>query len=310
MQHTIYILDHPSYASQNINFLNYIKYYQNVIKNMDVRIKISVLLPTDLNNPEISSILKLKNIDIFPTLVTDTKIYKGMEEIVNIYTTNIKEYNNYLKQVEEQKAKFNEMNNKRTEEKKIEEKRRKENEDNIDDEDQIHSYMNKQLQMKSKYDDDEEDTALGDSGDNSMMDTYRHMIARRDSTKKNPLNSKMRTLESNDTTTNNNTNNTKLISNNDIESMQSAMYKQLQKNNMSLSTHHDTIANSMDTYNKNNNNDNNDNSDNEEREDNIKGGLDDEGINIDPTKLSYDGEEDPQDAIIEKAYWSRMAETK
>lgn len=44
------------------------------------------------------------------------------------------------------------------------------------------------------------------------------------------------------------------------------------------------------------------------REDNVE--IDDSPLNIDPTKIDYDEEKDPQDDLIEQAYWARMSESK
>lgn len=291
MQHIIYIFDHPSHNDNNIKFLSYIKRHHNIIKNMDVRIKIITLLPSDLDNPSIQAFIRSRNIDEFPSLITDTKVYKGLKEIINIYETNISEYNKYYIQLEKQKQLLLTNNIPKPKPKPIPIPFESE----LNDDDELHSYMQNNLQLKNKYDDDEEDTIVGDSGDNTMMDTYRHHMSKRNVNRKNPFNSKMRTIES-DT-------NKKIDADTDVD-IQAAMFQQMQKNKLTLNTNHNELTKAIDKYNNNVDDD-------DEREDNINNTNDYEesSINVDPTKINYD-DDDPQDSLLEKAYWSRISETK
>ena len=305
IKHNIYILDHPTFKTNNISFLSYIKKNQDIIKQMGVKLTITSLTSNQLNDPEIGSFLKSKNIDLFPVLITDQKIYKGMQEIVNIYENNISEYNQHLKNVEIYKQQIQQQQiqqqlmqrqmlmqqqqqqqvQQRTQQLKqqVQQQKQQQQPKNyapIDSDEQLHSYMSQNLHSKSKNDDDNDDEVpFGDDENNSMMDTYRHMITRRNGEKRNPFNSKMRTVEDNNSVQKNTQKNTQ--KNSDDVDMQNVIFNQLQsKNNMEL------------------------------RSDNIKEIDNEETVNIDPSKIDYDQDEDPQDKILESAYWNRIAETK
>ena len=245
--HNIYILDQPVFKINNINFLSYLKRNLNIIKKMNVKINITSLTLDQLESSSVKNFLANKQIDTFPILITENKVYKGLQEILFIYESNIKEYMAFMsKQVQPSKQ---------------DTPKKKEPPSDDSDEEGVHSYMSKELHIKNTNDENDEETPFGDVGDNSMMDTYRHIMNRRN--KKDMFSSKTRTLE--------NTN-----------SVQNEIYNQLQNNK----------------------------SNQKEREDNIKTAIDDD-INIDPSTVQYDpDEEDPNDILIEKAYWSRMAETK
>lgn len=335
INHNIYILDHPMFSVNNINFLSYIKKNQSIIKDMGVKINITSLSPEQLDDPAIEEFLKSKKIEVFPVLITDNKIYKGLHDIVNIYETNINEYHQHIRDLDMQQQKQQEIQRQQEIQKQLELRKQQEfqrqqmalkqkevqrqREAPIDDDEQMHSYISQQLQTKSKMDDDEE-APFGDSGNNSMMDTYRHMMTRRNGDKRNPFNSKMRTVEDKETR----------VEERPVEamSMQDVIYKQLQngmnpmappKENMN-----DMQRSNMAPQNRNNNQlqnqdprrrqmqmmKNNMDDVDEEREDNIKGEVEEEVVNIDPSKIEYDVDDDPGDAILEKAYWSRNAETK
>lgn len=322
--HNIYVLDHPMFTDNNIKFLSYIKKNQAVIKDMGVKINIISLTPEQLEDPDIENFLKSKQIEIFPVLITDNKVYKGLHDIVNIYQTNIEEYYKHMREIEMQKQRQleiqrqNEMQRQQQLQKqqmKQNEMQQKQNEMQqkqnapIDSEEQIHSYMSSQLNVKNKNNDDDEDTAFGDGADNSMMDTYRHMMTRRNGEKKNPFSSvKMRTIENNERKTE--------ADDKQIESMnmQDIILKQLQNKSSTMINQKDGTNRSQQTSRQKQmeslKNQMNDTPDDDEREDNIKGEVEEERVNIDPSNIEYDADDDPQDAILEKAYWSRVSETK
>jgi hypothetical protein len=313
--HNIYILDHPMFKDNNIKFLSYIKKNQNIIKNMSVRITITPLTPDQLEDKEIEEFLRSKQIEVFPVLITDNKIYKGLHDIVNIYETNIIEYNKHVREIESQRLqqmqqmqqmqqiqqKSNLINN---EQKNIPIKSEQPKRNApIDNDEQMHSYIASQLHIKNKEEEDE--TVFGDGGDNIMMDSYRHMMSRRGVEKKNPFGSKMRTIE----------NSEKKVNDNEPMNMQDIIFKQLQNKqvnnqvNKQVNNEIDMDKNPRHKQMQMIKNQMNDTED-DERDDNIKADVEEERINIDPSNIEYDGDEDPQDAILEKAYWNRVSETK
>lgn len=308
ISHIIYILDHPMFRDHNINFLSFIKHNIIIIRNMGVKITINTLTLDKLDNPDVKEFLIRKNIDIFPVLITKNKIYKGLHDIVNIYKTNIAEYNNYIRNQEMQ------MQNKKEEQSTLQVNNRLHNQGNniqvqlpnkmqqkyapVEDEENIHSYISDELQIKNKVDDDEE-SPFGEIGNNSMMDTYRHMMTRRSKDNKNPYSSNMRTLE--DSSREN-------IRGTEPSNMQDVIYKQLQNNTIVNKCQTDSINQRQKQMQRMKSNI--EDTDDEDREDNIKGDIGEEVINIDPSKIEYDADDDPGDAILEKAYWSRNAETK
>lgn len=334
ISHNIYILDHTMFTDNNINFLSYIKKNQSIIRDMGVKISIVSLTPDQLNEPEIENFLKSKQIEIFPVLITDNKIYKGLHDIINIYQTNIGEYHKHAREVEMQRQQHQQQEMIRQQEfikqqeiiaKQREALKQKEvirqKEATIDDDEQMHSYISQQLQTKSKMDDDEE-TPFGDGSNNNMMDMYRHTMTRRGGgDKKNPFGSKMRTLEDNEMKEE------ETPMPNESMSMQDIIYKQLQNGMNPMTPPKETVRDlqrPLNTLPSNRNQSNdprrrqmqmlknnmNDHDDDEEREDNIKGEVEEEIVNIDPSKIEYDADDDPGDDILEKAYWSRNAETK
>ncbi len=303
VSHNIYILDHPMFYDKNVDFLSYIKRNKPIINNMGVTISIIPILPDQLNDPKIESFLKNKNINMFPILVTENKIYKGIRDIVNIYNNNIYEYNMYLKTVEQQKHMY-QLRQRQMQQEFLERENRmklmeleKQRQNNysqynqqekyapIDDDEQIHSYIANQLQVANKND-DEDDIPFGEVGDNMMMDSYKHMINRRNVDKRSVFNNKTRTIEDRES--------------NVIESkkIQDVIFQQLQNSN-----NEKTLNNRISIGNVKNDSD-------YEREDNIKGEIEEESINIDPSKIEHDPEDDPQDMLLEKAYWNRVSETK
>lgn len=337
--HNIYILDHPMFTENNINFLSYIKKNQSIIKDMGVRINIISLTPDQLNEPEIENFLKSKKIEVFPVLITDNKIYKGLHEILHIYETNIVEYNKHIRETEikkqqmqqqelikqqqmqqmqqQQQHQMQQMQQQKQKEIMMQKERQKRSAP-IDSDEQMHSYISQQLQIKQQNDDDEE-VPFGDGSNNIMMDSYRHMITRRNTDKKNPFSSKMRTLEDGERT------NSQTNEESGPEQMQDIIYKQLQnsKNPMIPSKEGPreiSVSNNQHQQMSQNprhrqmqmikSQMNGDDGDIDERDDNIKGDVEEDIINIDPSNIEHDGDEDPQDAILEKAYWNRMSETR
>ena len=294
--HNIYILDHPMFVDNNIKFLSYIKKNQETIKDMGVRIIISALTPDQLTDPNVEFFLKSKHIKAFPVLITDSKIYKGLHEIVYIYQTNIVEYNKYKDELQKQTMIQQVALQKQQQQKQQQQMQQQQmqmqvaiKQQDIDSDEQIHSYISQQLHIKTKTDD--EDTPFGD-GDNMMMDSYRHMISRRNVDKKGPYSSKMRTVEQKN--------------DDDNDNIQNVIFKQLQTRSNSIVTN-DTHEISLQKNSRRDNKQNNSHGSDDEREDNIKGEVEEDGINIDPSNIEYDGDEDPQDAILEKAYWNRMS---
>lgn len=311
--HNIYILDHPMFSMNNINFLSYIKKNQNIIKDMEVKITVTSLSPEHLKDPEIEDFLKSKNIEIFPVLITGNKIYKGLHDIVNIYESNISEYNKHTRDMEMQQQMQQQqmqMQMQKQQQMQMQQQQQKQkqdfqNPDQDQDQDEIHSYISQQLQLKSKTDDDE--NPFGEMGNNSMMDTYRHMMTRRNTDKKNPFSSKTRTIEEKESE-----------KEDESENMQSIIYNQLQNGKNPMAPKENIYSRSSTTSNQSSSNrqrqmnimKNDMGNDMDDREDNIKGDVEEEVINIDPSKIEYDEDDDPGDSILEKAYWSRNAETK
>lgn len=263
--HNIYILDDPFFDDINIKFLSYLKKNKSIIKDMGVSIRIDALTSDQLN--EIEDFLKENNIEIFPILVTDKKIYKGLHDIVMIYDTNIKSYHNHIYQQEQLKQQEILRNQQELYQRQQQIQKQQQKQSIIEDSDldeQMHSYIANELQLKTV---EKDDSMFNDMNNDNMMDSYRHMMSKRGTEKRSPFNNKLRSLE-----------NTKQ-SNDDNINMQDIIYNQLQNN--------------------------------VDKEDNIKHEIDDdEVINIDPSKIKYDEDDDPQDAILEKAYWNRVSETK
>jgi hypothetical protein len=254
--HNIYILDIYEFNINNIKFLNYIKRNKEIIKNMGIQLKVHIVYPSQLQNDyDIKLFFLSKQIDTFPVLITDKKIYTSLHEIVKVYESNIIAYKKYIESKNIYKESKDIKNNNKTIDQEI------------NDEEHIHSYISQNLQMKTTNDDDDDELPFDDNNSSNMMDMYRHMISKRNTEKKNPnTNSKIRTLE----TTTNEQNDTNI---NNI------IYKQLQQNK------EDNISNTKE----------------EDQDDNI---------NIDPSIIEHDGDEDPQDILLEKAYWNRISETK
>jgi hypothetical protein len=284
--HNIYILDNPYLKQINLNFLNYIKSIQDILKDMNVKIIINTFSQKDVYGQDFNYFLQKYSIAKFPVLMTNNKIYQGIKNIVVIYNENIKEYSIYLQK--KQKAindankieqNLQQMGNKpseKTSEKitnkptnKVTNKREDIlNNNTNEDEDRIFEYFKNEINIPANASTYDEEDSIFEDKKSSLMDSYNVMINKRNSAKKNIRSSNFRTLE----TTN----------------------KPDQKSNMTEK------ENSIITDNI------------KEEDDNIKleNDVDDVPINIDPSTIERDEDYDMQDDLLEKAYWNRISETK
>lgn len=254
--HTIYILDDITFKHINMNFLNYISRNKLLLAEMEVKVRINLLLIDQLQDPEIESFLKNNNINQFPILISGNNIYKGLQDIIKLYESNFNAFRSHkIRQMQiEQQQKIYQIK-KEQEQGRGQEQRpmqgqerpmqgqgheRKQDQKKVDDDNNIKAYMDFEIGggKKQEIEDDDNIFNMGDSGSN-MMDNYRNMMERRGTSKSRTKNGPVVTTE---------------------------------------------------------------------REDNIE--TSDSPLNIDPTKINYDDEKDPQDDLIEQAYWARMSESK
>lgn len=227
--HSIYIYNHESIKNVNKALLTFIFDNKDIISNMNVNIKIF-----NIAGPKIEEFINQNSITIFPILITNNKVYKGIKEIITIYRLNINEYKKIMN---------NNNNNNKTEKIKTE---------NIYEDN-----------------DDDDDNVFESNINSSIMDSYKNMLDVREKKIKNIRSSNLRIIDNGNKEKENNSSNSKMfnkISNQNI-------------NNEEPSDRNDNIIN------------------------------DDIIVNIDPTKIEKDGTEDPNDDIIEKAYWSRISLT-
>jgi hypothetical protein len=266
--HVIYILDHPLIVDSNIKFLNYIKKNQHILQQMKVNIGVNIVTNGFPN--------------AFPVLVTSKKRYHGLNDILVVYESNIKAYNDF--QIKN-KTVENRSENKTVE--NIGENKTIENRNEINEEN-IHEYMKSNI----TGDTGDGELSIGDMGNNGMMDDYRYMIDKR--SVKNPYTPK----RSND-----------IYSDDAVESkndIQDQLYKQLtnaKQHNMFENTQKNNERRDNIVFNSNNNFD---------KDDNIlnKNIIDtDKSVKIDPSNIERGPEDDPQDLIMEKAYWNRISES-
>lgn len=295
--HNIYILDIPELIHKNISFLGYIKRNQELLKTMNVIVNITIV--NQLNHFKITD---------FPILATKNKQYYGYHDVVIVYESNIREYNNYMASLSNKNERSNERSNdiyqvsKNTSSNNIKryqhsniisedgnnpEKNNIDNSSydslNEDSDYQLHQYFQSNLRQVTNAMDDDDASPIGDIGNKSMMDQYHYMLDKRGKSHKNPYTPRKNNDIAMMTTNSGNKN----------ETMQNMMFQQLQGINER-------------NYIKNSNNDDI----NEEREDNINIDTNEESINIDPSKIEHDPDEDSQDNIMEQAYWNRISETK
>jgi hypothetical protein len=291
--HNLYILDCPDLIQKNINFLSYIRRNQDLLKSMNVIVNVSVI--NQVGN---------LTIDDFPILTTQNKKYHGFHDIVVVYESNIREYNNYIASINDKHKDIYQVSKNITSNAKKNKpvERIKHTDDSFDERNedsdyQLHSYIQSNLRQVSNSMDDDDASPIGDVGNKSMMDQYNFMLDRRSRGPKNPYAPR----KNNDIAMMSNS--IKPVNNSDgnANSMQDMMFQQLQSSN-SNKQKRDT----NDFHNESERDFQND----LDREDNIKSEVDDEPINIDPTKIEHDIDEDPQDQVMEQAYWNRISETK
>lgn len=279
--HNIYILDVPELTQKNVNFLEYIKRNQSLLKSM--KVIINIFVTSQVGNLTVAN---------FPVLVTKNKTYYGLHDIVIVYESNIREYNNYIntinkKEIDTYRVSKN-TDKKNNESEYLNDSKNITIDNNEDTDNQLHQYIQSNLRITSNDDIDDDVSPIGDIGSKSMMDHYNYMLDKRSKSHKNPYAPRknndiaMMSSSSNSSNSNNKSNN---------KNMQDMMFQQLQG---SMSGNKQYNKEDADVY---------------EKEDNIKAELTEETINIDPSKIEHD-DEDPQDNIMEQAYWNRISETK
>jgi hypothetical protein len=274
IQHNLYILNGTSFNNNNKSLLIYIKQINHILRDMEVNLTI-IPLDIDQITEDVDELLERKNIKNFPILITPNKIYDGMANIIEIYENNINEYKKYklleLYQIEEKERQRQIMIQQQLMQKQ---------------------QLLKQQQMmnnrttKKKTDDSEND----DDNDNLKNYMNRQIGSTNSSSKKEDSDVEDNEMLFDGTRT-------------DMMDMyRTMMEKRGTSGSKNLRDSKLRIVETNSFSEKKNNS-------NENKEDNIEQ-IEDKPINIDPSSIEKDPDDDPQDYILEQAYWSRISETK
>jgi len=325
-EHIIYILDKAIFKQLNINFLNFIRHNLAVIRNTGVKLNVMIMLEEDLMTERGKKFIQMYEVKYFPILITPSKIYQGINDIVTVYNENIKRYHKFLsdkelieqKKQEEYEKKL--LYQKELQKREILEKEKQKillNNINIkkqqsivqprvmseyDEQERLHEFLRHQIDETNNDRYREDDDMFEERGNSSdMVDSYKIMMDKRNSsTHRNLRNSNLRTIEREPVSARHQQRNQQqkilyqdLEDNDDMSQKMQTMLNKQQKNRYVQNT---SIINNED----------------ELREDNIKAEVEDESVDIDPTKINIEKDEnyDPLDDRLERAYWARIAETK
>jgi hypothetical protein len=274
IQHNLYILNGTSFNNNNKSLLIYIKQINHILRDMEVNLTI-IPLDIDQITEDVDELLERKNIKNFPILITPNKIYDGMANIIEIYENNINEYKKYklleLYQIEEKERQRQIMIQQQLMQKQ---------------------QLLKQQQMmnnrttKKKTDDSEND----DDNDNLKNYMNRQIGSTNSSSKKEDSD-----VEDNEMLFDGTRTDMMDMYRTMMEKRGTSGSKNLRDSKLRI------VETNSFSVKKNNSNEN--------KEDNIEQ-TEAETINIDPSSIEKDPDDDPQDYILEQAYWSRISETK
>ncbi len=141
--------------------LQALQYIHNRIKTfatMGIKVKVNKIRKTDLANPRLVAAMKKKGITRLPALVTPNNIYIGNREIMDVYEKNVKEFEAWGRRDEKQVS-------------------------GLGPEDELRDFYAEEMTFDRAAHDQDNGETMGETTD--MMDSYRHMMMRRDESAKN-----------------------------------------------------------------------------------------------------------------------------
>ena len=165
--HTIYVkvatgADNDAKSRDiTLELLQYIYAQMPTFAQMGITVKVSKVRSQDLEDTRLIEAMRRRGIPRLPALVTPNNVFIGLKEITDVYERNIKEFNAVLRRGELSGGGAG-----------------------IADEDDLASYYRDEVASEGAEDDDGDEKGLGEGGD--MMNSYRRMMERRDNSEGRP----------------------------------------------------------------------------------------------------------------------------
>lgn len=144
--------DHKS-SSITVDVLKYIQTRLPALRSMGISVRVNTVRSQDLQNPRLVEAMRKRGITRLPALATPNDVYIGLKEITGVYERNLRAFA------------------------EADSRERPDGEEEAGD-DALDSFYRDEMSFE-RADEDVEEAGLGE-GDN-MMDSYRHMMERRES---------------------------------------------------------------------------------------------------------------------------------
>lgn len=141
--------DHKS-SSITVGVLKYIQTRLPALRSMGISVRVNTVRSQDLQNPRLVEAMRKRGITRLPALATPNDVYIGLKEITGVYERNLRAFADSRERPDEEEA----------------------------GDDALDSFYRDEMSFE-RADEDVEEAGLGE-GDN-MMDSYRHMMERRES---------------------------------------------------------------------------------------------------------------------------------
>jgi hypothetical protein len=138
-----------------LELLQYIHTQMPMFAQMGITVKVSKVRSQDLQDPRLIEAMRRRGIPRLPALVTPNNVFIGLKEITDVYERNIKEFNAVLRRGELPGGGAGTV-----------------------DEDDLASYYRDEMAFDGAEDEESDEKGIGEGGD--MMNSYRQMMERRE----------------------------------------------------------------------------------------------------------------------------------
>jgi hypothetical protein len=136
-----------------LSVLKYVHARLGIFAQMGIAVKVQKIRSQDLRNPQIVEVMKRRGILRLPALTTPNGVYLGFTDIQDVYDRNIREYESSRRRGEQAV------------------------EGAILQDDDLDGFFRSEMTF-ARAEEDAQETGLGEEG--NMMDSYRHMMERRE----------------------------------------------------------------------------------------------------------------------------------
>ena len=138
-----------------LELLQYIHTQVPTFAQMGITVKVSKVRSQDLQDPRLIEAMRRRGITRLPALVTPNNVFIGLKEITDVYERNITEFNAVLRRGELPGGGAG-----------------------VADEDDLASYYRDEMAFDGAEDEEGDEKGIGEGGD--MMNSYRQMMERRE----------------------------------------------------------------------------------------------------------------------------------